>query len=163
MTMVLEMIASSVMTALIAKTKEKAIDKLIDVSFDKAGEIIKAIYQNVKGKLQQAGSVFLLERAENQPTEGNQEILEAEIINQMKNDETFAQTLERLVTQLNSELPDFQSVLENALIETDLEIGKITIENEGKPQGKQIFGKGLKVGGKTKFGDITITNKSKNI
>lgn len=156
----LETIASSVMTALIAKTQEKAIDKLIDVSFDKAGEIIKAIYQNVKGKLQQAGSVFLLERAENQPTEGNQEILEAEIINQMKNDETFAQTLERLVTQLNSELPDFQSVLENALIEEEIETGKITIENEGKPQGKQILGKGLKVGGKAKFGDITITNKS---
>ncbi|MBD2395467.1 hypothetical protein H6G11_14535 [Cyanobacterium aponinum FACHB-4101] len=159
MTMGLETIASSVIIALIAKTKEKAVEKLIDISFDQIGETIKAIYQNVKKKLQQADSVSLLERVEKEPTEKNQKILEAKIINQMKDDETFAQTLEELVKQLNSELPDFQSVLENALIE-EIETGKITMENEGKPQGKQIFGKGLKVGGKAKFGDITITNRS---
>ena len=50
--------------------------------------------------------------------------------------------------------------LQDALIKGDLEIGKTIIKNEGIPQGKQTFGKGLKVGGNAKIGDMTIENKS---
>ena len=160
MIMGLEAIASAVITAIIAKAKEKAIKNIVDSAFDQGKATIKAIYEYVKGKLQQSRTDFLLERAEDEPTETNVQVLEAEIIGQMKKDEDFAKKLEELVKQLKTELPEFQSVLEDALIKGDLEIGKTIIKNEGKPQGKQTFGKGLKVGGKAKIGDVAIENKS---
>ena len=153
-------IATAVTTVILPKAIEAVGKKLGDTAFDKGGEIIKATHQTVKGKLQEAGTVKLLDRAENQPTEANRQVLEAELVSQMGEDEAFAQRLEELVKQLKTELPEFQSVLEDALIKGDLEMGKTTIKNEGKPQGKQTFGKGLKVGGNAKIGDMTIENKS---
>ena len=142
--MTIEVIASAVITAIIAKTQEKTIENIADSALSKGKEIIVAIYDRVKGKLQQSRTDFLLDRVEEEPSEINQQVLEAEIIGQMTKDEDFAQQLEELVSQLD-ELPEFQTVLENAVFESELEMGTTTIKNEGTPKGKQSFGKGLKV------------------
>ena len=152
-------IATAVTTVILPKAMEKMSEKLGETAFDKGGEMIQATRQAVQGKLQEAGTAKLLERAESKPSDGNIQVLEAELVSQMEEDEAFAQRLEELVEQLKPELPELQSILDNALIRGELEMGDIEIENEGKPQGKQSIGKGLKVGKDAKFGNISIKNK----
>jgi len=155
----LKMIAKVVTTVILPKAMEAVAEKFGESAFSKGGEVIKATYQLVNKKLKEAGKVQLLESAETKPSQRNKQVLEAEIVSQMEEDEVFAQGLQKLVEKLKSELPELQSILDNALIRGELEMGDIDINNQGKPTGKQVIGKNLKVGGNAKFGKISIENK----
>ena len=93
-------IATVITTVILPKAMEALGKKVGDTAFDKGGEMIKATRQAVQGKLQEAGTAKLLERAESKPSEGNIQVLEAELVSQMEEDEAFAQRLAELVEQL---------------------------------------------------------------
>lgn len=152
-------IATAATTIILPKAMETVGEKFGEKAFEKGGQLIQETRQTVQQKLQKAGTFKLLKRAETKPTEGNRQVLEAEIVSQMEEDEAFAQRLQELVEQLKPELPELQSILDNALIRGELEMGDIDIKNEGKPTGKQVIGRNLKVGRNAKFGKISIENK----
>jgi len=152
-------IATAVTTVILPKMAEGAYQKLGEKALEKGGELIKTTRQTVEKKLQESGIFKLLEKAITKPTEANRQVLEAVIVSQMEEDEAFAQRLQELVEQLKPELPELQSILDNALIRGGLEMEGIDIKNEGKPTGKQVIGRNLKVGKNAKFGKISIHNK----
>lgn len=152
-------ISTAVTTVIIPKAIEAVGKKVGDTAFDKSGEGILAIRKAVQDKLTAVGTHVLLKRAEEKPSEGNRQVLQAELVSQMEDDEAFAKRLQELVEQLKPDIPELQSILDNAQIEGELEMGEIEIKNEGKPHGKQSIGKNLKVGQNAKFGNISIENK----
>lgn len=152
-------IATAVTTVIVPKAIEAVGKKVGDTAFDKSGEAIQATRKIVQEKLTSAGTANLLERAEEKPSEGNRQVLQAELVSQMEEDEAFANRLQELVEQMKLEFPELQSILDNAVIRGELKIDGIDIKNEGKPYGKQSIGKNLKVGQNAKFGEISIENK----
>lgn len=152
-------IATAVTTVILPKAMEAVGEKFGETAFEKGGELIQTTRQAVHGKLEEAGTSKLLERAQTKPTQGNRQVLEAELVSQMEEDGAFALRLQELVEQLKPELPELQSILDNALIQGQLEMEGIEIKNQGKPTGKQSIGKNLKVGKDAKFGKISIENK----
>ena len=152
-------IATAVTTVIVPKAIEAVGKKVGDTAFDKSGEAIQATRKIVREKLTNAGTDNLLKRAEEKPSEGNRQVLQAELVSQMEKDEAFANRLQELVEQIKPDIPELQSILDNALIRGELELEGIDIKNEGKPHGKQSIGKNLKVGGNAKFGKVSIENK----
>jgi hypothetical protein len=71
------------------KTLGKAVTTLI-------GQLIAAIHQ----KLQQAGTVGLIKRVEQEPTEQHLQILESELITQMEKDNIFTEQLKEILKEL---------------------------------------------------------------
>ena len=152
-------IATGVTAVILPKAVEAVGEKLGETAFDKGGEGILAIRKAIRDKLTAVGTHVLLKRAEEKPSEGNRQVLQAELVSQMEEDETFANRLQELVELIKPDFPELQSILDDALIRGELEIDGIEIQNEGKPHGKQTIGKNLKVGQNAKFGKILIENK----
>lgn len=78
---------------------------LVNGFFEKGGaDLMNAIRE----KLKQQGTDGLLKRAENQPTERNVQILEAELVTQIDEDKEFEKKVRELVEQLKKEgvIPD---------------------------------------------------------
>ena len=153
-------IASVVTTMIIPKAIEAIGEKVGETAFDQSGKIIQAIRPVVEEKLVSAGTGKLLTRAEEKPSEGNRQVLQAELVSQMEEDQAFADKLQKLLTEMKSDNPELQNILDNAIIKGELEIDGVEIKNQGKPYGSQVIGRNLKVGKNAKFGKISIENKS---
>ena len=98
--------------------------------------MIKKCYQLVRQKLTETNSLTPLERVENNLTPSRQQALQAELVLQMEEDESFAQALQESIEDCQTEIPELQSILENADIKGKLNMGEIDIENEGKANRK---------------------------
>lgn len=110
-----------------------------------------SIFELIKNQLQKKEMSFFLDRFIQSPTDGNLAVLATILKVELEENTDFLESLQHTIL---SSIP----LLEDAEIDGDLEIGNITIDIKDPPQGKQVFGKGMKIGGKAKFGDITIRN-----
>lgn len=156
----LSVIAGVVTTVLLPKALEKVGEKIAETAWDKSAEAIQNVRETVQAKLQTAGTAGLLTRADADPTEANTQILQAEIVTQMQEDQDFATKLQELVKQMQSQSPTVQVILEELRVRGKLEIGNIKQVNEGQSNTEQTFGKNWQVGGDVKVGDVTQENRS---
>ena len=155
----LSMVAGVVTKIILSKALEKVGEKVGETGWDKTGEAIQAVCQAVQGKLQSAGTGGLLTRAEANSNEANTQVLQAEIITQMQEDQDFATKLQELVQQMQSQSPTVQVILEELRVRGKVEIGNIKQVSEGQSNAQQTFGKNWLVGGDAKIGDITQENR----
>ena len=155
----LTLLAKTFTTTILPKAIEAIGKKVGESAFDQGTGMIKKCYQLVRQQLTQTNSLRPLERVENNLTPSGVQVLEAELVVQMEEDESFAQALQESIEECKTEIPELQTILENADIKGKLNMGEIDIENEGKAIGKQSIGKGLKVGKNATFKKITIKNK----
>lgn len=154
----LSMLAEAVATVVLPKVFEKAIDtigeKISEVAITKSSETVQAVRQAVQKRLQTAGTVGLLKRAEEKPTTQNIQVLEGELVNQMQEDQAFAAQLQNLIQQIRAQSPSIQVVLDTVRIKGSAEIGSIEQVSEGGAA-EQVIGRNLGVAGDLKMGDIT--------
>lgn len=80
----LSVVAGVVTTIIVPKALEKVGEKVGETAWDKSGEAIQAVRETVQIKLQVAGTDGLLTRAKANPTEANTQVLQAEIVTNMK-------------------------------------------------------------------------------
>jgi len=154
------MLARLVTTLVLPKVLEKATEKLGeligDSAFKKSSEMVQLILAKLQKKLQSAGSIGLLNQAEEEPTEYNTKALEAELVNQMEDDKEFAEQLEGLIQQIQSQSPTLQAVLDNVRLKGSAKIGNVEQVIEGK-SAEQVVGRNLEVDGDLEIGDVTQT------
>jgi hypothetical protein len=154
----LSMLAGAITTMLVPKALEMAGEaigeKLGEAALEKSGETVQLVRKTVQDKLQTAGTVGLLKRAEEKPTEQNIQVLEGELVNQMEEDRAFADQLQALIQQIQAESPSLQVVLDTVRIKGSAEIGNIEQVSEGGAA-EQVVGRNLGVGGDLKLGDLT--------
>lgn len=154
----LSMLAGAVTTLLLPKVLEKAGEaigeKLGEAALEKSGETVQLVRKTVQDKLQTAGTVGLLKRVEEKPTEQNIQVLEGELVNQMEEDRAFADRVQALIQQIQAESPSLQVVLDTVRIKGSAEIGNIEQVSEGGAA-EQVVGRNLGVGGDLKLGDVT--------
>ncbi|MCW5318356.1 Fis family transcriptional regulator [Nostoc sp. KVJ3] len=154
------LVAGVVTTVLLPKALEKVGEKIGETAWDKSAEAIQSVRGTVQAKLQTMGTAELLTRANANPTEANTQILQAEIVTQMQEDQDFATKLQELVKQMQSQSPTVQVILEELRVRGKVEIGNIKQVNEGQSNTQQTFGKNWQVGGDVKVGDVTQENRS---
>ncbi|MBD2616324.1 Fis family transcriptional regulator [Nostoc punctiforme FACHB-252] len=153
-------VAGVVTTVLLPKALEKVGEKIGETTWDKSTEAIQIVRETVQAKLQTAGTAGLLTRVEANPNEANTQVLQAEIVTQMQEDQDFATKLQELVKKMQSQSPSVQVILEELRVRGKVEIGNIKQVNEGQSNAKQTFGKNWQVGGDVKVGDVTQENRS---
>lgn len=151
--------AGVVTTIILPKALEKVGEKVGETAWDKSGEAIQSVRETVQAKLQAAGTASLLTRVEANPTEANTQVLQAEIVTNMKEDQDFATKLQELVKQMQSQSPTVQVILEELRVRGKVEIGNIKQVNEGQNNAQQTFGKNWHVGSDVKVGDVTQENR----
>ncbi|MBE8990210.1 Fis family transcriptional regulator [Nostoc sp. LEGE 12450] len=156
----ISVIAGVVTTVILPKALEKVGEKIGETAWDKSAEAIQSVRETVQAKLQTTGTAGLLTRAEVNPTEANTQVLQAEIVTHMQEDQDFATKLQELVQQMQSESPTVQVILEELRVRGKLEIGHVKQVNEGQSKAQQTFGKNWQVGGDVKVGDVTQENRS---
>ncbi|MEH2078712.1 MAG: Fis family transcriptional regulator [Nostoc sp.] len=156
----LSMVAGVVTTIILPKALEKVGEKVGETAWDKSGEAVQTVRETVQAKLQAAGTDGLLTRAEVNPTEANTQVLQAEIITHMQQDQDFATKLQELVQQIQSQSPTVQVILDELRVRGKVEIGNVKQANEGQNNAQQTFGKNLQIGGDFKAGDVTQENRS---
>lgn len=155
----LTVVAGAVATYMIPKALEKIGEKIGESAFEKSEKTIKKTQEVVKAKLQASGTAGLLKRAAANPSETNIQVLEAELVTQMEEDQSFATHLQSLVETLHNQAPSLQSVLSQVRIKGDLELGDVSqLTNRGSIQ--QSFGQNLGVGGNFKAGNVTQEQKT---
>lgn len=152
-------VAGVVTTVLLPKALEKVGEKIGETAWDKSAEAIQNVRETVQAKLQTTGTAGLLTRAEANPNQANTQILQAEIVTQMQEDQDFATKLQELVKQMQSQSPTVQVILEELRVRGKVEIGNIKQVNEGQSNIQQTFGKNWQVGGDVKVGDVTQENR----
>lgn len=143
-------VASTIVTLLFSEAfKEggKALGKGVS---DQLAQLISIIHQ----RFQRSGIEGLLIRAEKQPTESNVAIVEAELVTQMTDDETFTSQLEKLVREFE-QAGITRQVMVNGIKANNIEIDIMTQKaNKGRSV-DQVMGTNLEVGGDVKFGNLT--------
>jgi len=152
-------VAGVVTTVLLPKALEKIGEKIGETAWDKSAEAIESVRETVQAKLQTTGTAGLLTRAEANPTEANTQILQAEIVTQMQEDQDFATKLQELVKQMQSQSATVQVILEELRVRGKVEIGNIKQISEGRSNAQQTFGKNWQVGGDVTVRDITQENR----
>jgi hypothetical protein len=156
----LSMVAGVVTTIILPKALEKLGEKVGETAWDKSGEAIQSVRETVQAKLQAAGTAGLLTRAEANPTEANTQVLQAEIVTHLKEDQDFATKLQECVKQMQSRSSTIQFILEELRVRGKLEIGNIKVVIEGQNNAHLIVAKNWHVGGDAKVGDISVENRS---
>ncbi len=154
----LSVIAGVVTKLILPKALEKVGEKLGEAALEKSGEAIQAARQTVQSKLQTTGTAGLLARAEANPTEANTQVLQAELVSQMAEDQKFAAQLQELVNQIQSQSPAVQVILDGLRVTGKLDVGNVKQVSEGH-FAKQLFGRNWQIGGDAKVGDITQENR----
>jgi len=153
----LSTLASTVTAIVLPKVLEKASEtvgaQIGKTAIEKSSETIQRLKTTVQEKLEAAGIVGLLKRAEEKPEQRNLEILEAELVNQMEEDKEFASKLEELVQQIQSQSPSLQVVLDEVKVKGSAEIGNIEQVSESG-SGEQVVGHNLDIGSDLKMGDV---------
>jgi hypothetical protein len=155
----LSVVAAAVTTLILPKAVEKIGEKIGEAVWEKSGQVIQTAHQTVQTKLQAAGTGGLLTRAEANPTEANMQVLEAELISQMEQDQEFAARLQELVHQIQSQSPAVQVILDKLRIRGKLDVGNIKQIKEGQTSAKLLLGRDWQVGSDAKVGDITQENR----
>jgi hypothetical protein len=155
----ISVIAGVVTTVILPKALEKVGEKIGETAWDKSAEAIQSVRETVQAKLQTTGTAGLLTRAEVNPTEANTQVLQAEIVTHMQEDQDFATKLQELVQQMQSESPTVQVILEELRVRGKVEIGNIKQVSEGQSNAQQTFGKNWQVSGDVKVGDVTQENR----
>ncbi len=133
-------IAQAIISIILPKAVEKIGEKLGEVTLEKSGAIIQAARQTVKAKLDKANTAILLKRTQENPTDDNIRILEAELIAQMKDDKEFEKQLQDLVNQIQARSSSFQMFLDGLRAET-FELEKLQQISENKNSSEQIVGR----------------------
>lgn len=151
-------LAGAVTTYILPKALEKIGEKVGEAALAKSGEAIIATREAVQNKLQSSGTVGLLKRAEDKPTEQNIQTLQAEIVNQMKEDQNFKAQLQDLIAQIQALSPSLQVVLDQVRIKGRLDMGDVKQTSAGSSV-QQIVGRNLGVAGDVKIGNITQENQ----
>lgn len=151
----LSVIAGVVTTVLLPKALEKVGEKIGETAWDKSGEAIHSVRETVQTKLQSVGTAGLLTRVETNPTETNTQILQAEIVTHMEEDQDFAMKLQELIQQMQSQSPTVQVILQEFRVIGEVEIGNIKQVNEGQSNAQQTFGKNWQVDGDVKIRNVT--------
>jgi hypothetical protein len=155
----ISVVAGAVTTLILPKAVEKIGEKIGEAVWEKSGQVIQTAHQTVQTKLQAAGTGGLLTRAEANPTEANMQVLEAELISQMEQDQEFAARLQELVHQIQSQSPAVQVILDKLRIRGKLDVGNIKQIKEGQTSAKLLLGRDWQVGSDAKVGDITQENR----
>ncbi|MHC5916450.1 MAG: Fis family transcriptional regulator [Nostoc sp.] len=155
----LSVIAGVVTTVLLPKALEKVGEKIGETAWDKSGEAIQNVHKTVQTKLQTMGTAGLLTRAEANPTEANRQVLQAEVLTHMQEDQDFASKLQELIQQMESQSPTVQVILEEIQVRGKVEIGNIKQVNNGQSNAQQTFGKNWQIDGDIKVGDVTQENR----
>ena len=154
----MSVLAGAVTTYVLPKALEKIGEKIGEAALAKSGEAITKTRNAVQSKLQASGTVGLLKRAEDKPTEQNIQTLQAEIVNQMEEDQDFKTQLQDLLEHIQATSPSLQVVLDQVRIKGHLEIGDVKQTYE-KGSAQQIVGRNLGVAGDVKIGNITQENQ----
>lgn len=155
----LSVVAGAVTTLILPKVLEKVGEKIGEAAWEKSGQAIQTARETVQSKLQAAGTSGLLARAEVNPSEANMQVLQAELVSQMEEDQHFAAQLQELVNQIQSQSPSVQVILDGLRITGKLEVGNIKQVSEGQSSAKQLIGRNWQVGGDAKVGDLTQENR----
>lgn len=155
----ISVVAGAVTTLILPKAVEKFGEKIGEAIWEKSGQVIQNAHQTVQTKLQVAGTAGLLTRAEANPTEANIQVLQAELISQMEQDQEFAARLQELVHQIQSQSPAVQVILDKLRIRGKLDVGNIKQIKEGQTSAKLLLGRDWQVGSDAKVGDITQENR----
>lgn len=149
-------LAQAVITFIIPKAFEKVGEMIGESAFLKSRETIQATREVVQDKLKSTNTDGILTMAEANPSEGNIQILETVLVNQMKSDEAFVFQLEALVQEIKNQSPSVQVVLDAARIHGNVEVGNVN-QSGSQGSGEQVFGRNLEVRGDFKAGDISQT------
>ncbi|MBD2337461.1 Fis family transcriptional regulator [Calothrix sp. FACHB-156] len=155
----LSVVAGVVTTIILPKALEKVGEKVGETAWDKSEESIKAIRETVQAKLQAAGTAGLLTRVKANPTDVNAQVLQAEIVTHMEEDQDFATKLQGFVKQMQSQSPTILVILEELRVRGKVEIGNVKQVNEGQNNAQLTIGKNWHVGGDVKVGDVTQENR----
>ncbi len=147
-------VTTIVLPKVLEKASEKIGEKIGETALEKSSETVQLVRKKVQDKLQAAGTADLLKRAEEKPTEQNIQVLEGELVSEMKEDQGFAAQLQTLIQQIQAQSPSLQVVLDTVRIKGNAEIGKIEQVSEGGVA-EQVVGRNLGVGGDLKMGDVT--------
>lgn len=150
----LSAVAGAVTTFILPKALEKVGEKIGEAALEKSGAAIKATRETVQAKLQAAGTAGLLARAEEKPTKSNVQLLQAELVSQMEEDQAFAARLQELVNQIQSQSPSLQ-VIGDGLRTGKVELGNVKQVSEGQGSAKQLMGRNWNIEGDVKIGDIS--------
>jgi hypothetical protein len=156
----ISVIAGAITSLILPKAAEKIGEKLGEVTLEKGEAAIQAARQAVQAKLEDANSANLLKRAEEKPTDHNIKVLEAELIGQMEDDQSFAKQLQDLVHQIQVRSSSFQMFLDS-LRAKNFELEKLKQISEGKDLSKQIVGRNWGVEN-VKFGEVTMESRNDN-
>jgi translation elongation factor EF-1beta len=152
-------IAVAFTTLIVPEAIKKIGENIGDIGFKSGGKLIKMTYEMVRSKPKSTYTEGLLIRVEEKPTASNIQLLQAELVSQMKNDQGFADRLEELIKQIQAEVPSLQVILDEIQITGNIELGNVEQISEVKGT-NQILGRNLDVGGDLKFGDVTQDSRS---
>ncbi|MDC0834801.1 hypothetical protein POG22_17590 [Geitlerinema sp. CS-897] len=149
-----EVVTTIILPNFLKKVSEKTGEEISENAIKKSGKTMQQVKRAVQNKLEQAGTLGLLKRAEKKPTEQNLQILQGELVNQMEEDREFANQIQQLIDQIQTHSPSLQIVLDTVRIKGSAEIGNVAQVSEDSST-EQIFGRNLGVGGDFMLGDIT--------
>lgn len=151
-------IAKAIISIILPTAVEKIGEKLGEVTLEKSGEVIQAARQAVQTKLEKANSESLLKRAEENPTNNNIKVLEAELIGHMEDDKEFVKQLQDFVNQIQARSSSFQMFLDGLRAET-FELENLKLISENKNLSEQIVGRNW--GAKNvKVNDVTMESRN---
>ena len=150
----LSLLAGAITTYIVPKALEKVGEKVGEAALAKSGAAIQAARKTVQDKMNATQTAGVLAIAEAEPTDTNLKLLETVLLNQMRQDQQFAEQLQALNQQIQAQTPGFQAVLDTVRVRGNVEVGNVEQVSETGVT-EQIVGRNLGVGGDLKIGDIT--------
>ncbi|MDV3351285.1 hypothetical protein QGP82_21455 [Leptothoe sp. LEGE 181152] len=121
-------------------------------------QVINNLIINIRGKFKAAEIEGFLTKVERQPNQRNIERFEAELVDQMIEDNSFALKIEELVKQIEALSPSDQIIGSNIKAE-EVKIEGVHQKSSQKGTSRQVIGKDIEATGKVVFRDISQESK----
>jgi uncharacterized membrane-anchored protein YjiN (DUF445 family) len=152
-------VANLIFSKVLEKSSKQIGEQLAEAASNKVGQLLNLVQE----KFQEEGVEGKLTKAQEEPSETKIEKFKNELVEQMSEDEVFAQKMQSIIDELKEELKDElqsdeqlkQIFLKDVVIKGDAEIGGISQEATRGGNVTQEAVTGVQVGGNFKIGNIS--------
>ncbi len=137
--------------------------KALETSGENLGEAVSykitQLFNFIRDKFQQEGVEGKLLKAQENPSEKNQDRFKRELVDVMEDDPDFANQLQTLIEEIKSDEKAHTIFFNGMNIQGNVRLGNVDLESQG---GNMSAVTDSKIGGDFTIGDVNMTNKGGN-
>ena len=147
--------ATAITTIIFSKVLETSGEHLGEAVSHKIGQL----FNFIRDKFQQEGVEGKLLKAQDDPSEKNQDRFKRELVDLMEDDENFANQLQTLIEEIKSDEKANTIFFQGMNIKGNVRLGNVEMKSQG---GNMSAVTDSEIEGDFTMGDVTMTNKGWN-